>query len=95
MPGSSLRFLGPSIRVAIPLAILWGVACSFQAALIVHITITLTTGTTRDVYEEHHELIDNDQSDMIVLSAIELGLAALTIAAVLVVLRIDCKYDPD
>lgn len=94
MPGSSLRFLGPSIRVAIPLAILWGVACSFQAALIVHITITLTTGTTRDVYEEH-ELIENDQSDMIVLSAIELGLAALTIAAVLVVLRIDCKYDPD
>ncbi|XP_021918532.1 uncharacterized protein LOC110829272 isoform X2 [Zootermopsis nevadensis] len=38
---SSLRFLGPSARVAVPLVILWAVACSLHAALVFQATWTL------------------------------------------------------
>ncbi|PNF41452.1 hypothetical protein B7P43_G13391 [Cryptotermes secundus] len=38
---SALRFLGPSLRVAAPLAVLWAVACSLHATLVFHAIRTL------------------------------------------------------
>lgn len=94
MPGSSLRFLGPSVRIALPLAVLWGIACAFQTALMVQTTLTLTKVTQHDYLLENNHSEDNS-TDLVVLASVELGLAMLTMAAVLLVLRIDCKYDPD
>ncbi|XP_069674860.1 uncharacterized protein [Periplaneta americana] len=87
---SSLRFLGPSVRVAAPLAVLWGVACSLHAALVFQAMRTLT-GASSDSGSKSTEL----SGTVIVLAVIELTLTAITITAVIVILRIDCRYDPD
>ncbi|KAJ9577351.1 hypothetical protein L9F63_006095 [Diploptera punctata] len=39
---SSLRFLGPSARIAAPLVILWSIACFLHGALVFQAIITLT-----------------------------------------------------
>ncbi|XP_017769280.1 PREDICTED: uncharacterized protein LOC108557321 [Nicrophorus vespilloides] len=85
MPGSSLRFLGPSVKIAIPLSILWGTACSFLAALIVQSTRTLSA----------RRILDDQKEDLTVLASIELCLALITLSIVVVLMRIDCRYDPD
>lgn len=84
---ASLRFLGPSIRIALPLAILWSLACSFQAALVVQTIITLSTISNSEVEE--------NTTDLLVLASVELGLALMTLTAVFLVIRIDCTRDPD
>lgn len=91
MPGSSFRFLGPSVRIAVPLAILWGTACSFLAALIVQSTRTLINTEMNDSYEKEDKVAD----DITILASVELSLSFLTLVAVMLLLRIDCKYDPD
>lgn len=103
MPGSSLRFLGPSVRIAVPLTILWGMACSFQAALIINVILTLLAKAQQP--QKEVILLQDDEvattgtveltGDLAILALIELGLALLTILAVVLVLRIDCKFDPD
>ncbi|PSN34976.1 hypothetical protein C0J52_26386 [Blattella germanica] len=82
---SSLRFLGPSARVAAPLVILWSVACCLHVALVFQAVATLSGGS------KSSEL----SGTVIVLAVIEMLLTAITISAVVVILRIDCKYDPD
>lgn len=86
MPGSSFRFLGPSVKIAVPLTILWGTACSFLAALIFKSMETL--------YHLSHEAQDTS-CDLFILALAEFSLALITIGIVLVHLTIDCKYDPD
>lgn len=103
MPGSSLRFLGPSVRIAVPLTILWGMACSFQAALVINVILTLLAKAQQP--QKEVILLQDDEvattgtveytGDLAILALIELGLALLTILAVVLVLRIDCKFDPD
>lgn len=83
---SALRFLGPSLRVAAPLAVLWAVACSLHATLVFHAIRTLA-GTS----EAKSDLSET----VVVLAVTELTLTAITILAVLFILRIDCRYDPD
>lgn len=70
MPGT-LRFLGPSIRVALPLAVLWGVACCFQTALMVQTTITLSKISHDHLLENSYG--DDNTTDLVVLASVELG----------------------
>ncbi|XP_066999001.1 uncharacterized protein [Anabrus simplex] len=76
----ALRFLGPSAQVAGPLAVLWSAACALHVALLVQAIRTLTDPASKDV---------------VVLASVQMSLTALTLAVVLVVLRIDCRHDPD
>lgn len=91
MPGSTLRFLGPSVKIAVPLALLWGTACSFLAALLIQSSRTLAYFE----YDENYKGYLTDSKDLIILAGAELSLAAVTLLAVVLLLRIDCKYDPD
>lgn len=91
LPGSSFRFLGPSVRIAVPLTILWGAACSFLTALVIQTTRTLTTLPNIDIYDSLYTA----QKDLTILALVELGLSIITLSAVVFLLRIDCKYDPD
>lgn len=86
MPGSFLRFLGPSVKVGVPLAFLWSTACGFLVALIF---ISMET-----LYYLGQET-QNVTCDLFILAVIEFSLALVTIGIVLVHLLIDCKYDPD
>lgn len=85
MYGSPYRFLGPSVRVAIPLTVLWGSACSFLAVVMIKSISTLN----------YLRQVDNRPCDLFVLAITEFSLALLTLSIVLVHLRIDCKHDPD
>lgn len=91
MPGSALRFLGPSVKIAVPLAVLWGTACSFLAALLIQSSRTIVYYE----YEYNYKGYLTDSNDLIILAIAELSLATLTLFAVIILLRIDCKYDPD
>lgn len=71
-------------------------------ALIVNVALTLLSKASPENAYDEDEIdyeFDNNalqvKSDMVVLAIIELGLALLIILAVALVLRIDCKYDPD
>lgn len=93
MPNSHFRFLGPSVKIAIPLTILWATACSFLAILILQSTKVLSC-------YQHNVCINEidpyeDESDLFILASLELLLAVITFLAVFLLLRIDCKYDPD
>lgn len=73
------------------MAILWGTACSFLAALLVQSSRTI-------VYYEYDHDYDGyltDSRDLIILAIVELSLASVTLMAVILLIRIDCKYDPD
>ncbi|RZC38345.1 hypothetical protein BDFB_012681 [Asbolus verrucosus] len=93
MPGSNLRFLGPSVKIAIPLTILWATACSFLAILMLQSTKVLSC------YQDHVCINEvdpfEDENDLLILASVELLLAIVTFLAVFMLLRIDCKYDPD
>ncbi|KAK7870355.1 hypothetical protein R5R35_000530 [Gryllus longicercus] len=123
-PWAALRFLGPSARVAAPLALLWGAACALHGALLVQAARTLATplpapdlaAPTADPAPAPDEPpaslpdappprgawtaaanapLPQPQRDLVVLAAVQLTLAGLTIAVVLALLRVDCVYDPD
>ncbi|XP_063906145.1 uncharacterized protein LOC135124852 [Zophobas morio] len=93
MPGSHLRFLGPSVKIAVPLTILWATACSFLAILILQSTKVLSCYRNNICVSEVNPY--DDKNDLLVLAAAELLLAVITFLAVFLLLRIDCKYDPD
>ncbi|CAH1379822.1 uncharacterized protein [Tenebrio molitor] len=93
MPGSHLRFLGPSVKIAIPLTFLWATACSFLAILMLQSTKVLSC------YQDHVCINEADpieeETDLLILASVELLLSVITFLAVFMLLRIDCKYDPD
>ncbi|XP_065156577.1 uncharacterized protein [Atheta coriaria] len=99
MPGSSLRFLGPSVKIAIPLSILWAMAFSFLTALAVQSTKTLTHPPTYLPEGFASDYVYNTTStnptDLVILASVELSLAIVTLVVIAILLRIDCKYDPD
>lgn len=79
--------MGPSLRIGIPLTILWGSACSFLTVVIIKSVSTLIyyiDDKKEDVF-----------SDLFLLAIAELIIALGTLSTVLVQLRIDCKHDPD
>ncbi|KAK9504625.1 hypothetical protein O3M35_010916 [Rhynocoris fuscipes] len=77
----SLRFLGPRLTVALPLTLLWTAACVLQAVIAILSLLQLILGPRG--------------SQLSVLAALLLALSAATLSAVLALLRIDCRYDPD
>lgn len=81
-PWASLRFLGPSAHVAVPLALLWLCACGLHGALLVQATRTLLAH-------------NGPGANLPVLAGVQLCLAGATLAVVVVLLRVDCRYDPD
>ncbi|XP_073995426.1 uncharacterized protein isoform X2 [Rhodnius prolixus] len=78
---SGLRFLGPRPSIALPLTLLWAAACILLTALIVLSSGELVLGA--------------GGRQLSVLAGLLLALAAAILAAVLTLLRIDCRYDPD
>ncbi|XP_044262099.1 uncharacterized protein LOC123009688 [Tribolium madens] len=94
MPGSHFRFLGPSVKIAIPLTILWATACSFLAILMLKSTKILTCYQDNICINEVNFEFE-EENDLLVLASVELLLAVVTFLAVFMLLRIDCKYDPD
>ncbi|KAK5650204.1 hypothetical protein RI129_001233 [Pyrocoelia pectoralis] len=91
-PNSPFRFLGPSIRVAVLIAVLWGSACSFVTALVIQ-SIRTITGT--HVYEVCDEFVQENATDITILAIVELSLSLITLLSVSLLVRIDCRYDPD
>lgn len=91
IPGSALRFLGPSVRIAVPLAVLWGLACSILTILLIQSSKTIASFE----YDYDYDGYLNDSRDLVILAIAELSLACVTLLAVVLLLRIDCKYDPD
>ncbi|KAG8256428.1 hypothetical protein J6590_068678 [Homalodisca vitripennis] len=77
-PLSLFRFLGPTVRVAVPLTILW--LCSVVLHLILFV---FCLGS----------LFVSPQNT--VMAGVLLLIAVLNLAAIALVLRIDCRYDPD
>ncbi|XP_075232290.1 uncharacterized protein LOC142330729 [Lycorma delicatula] len=73
-----LRFLGPNIRVAIPLTFLWLSAIILHTVLIIVSVVSLIT-----------------TPEATILASVLLFLALLSLLAVVLILRIDCLYDPD
>ncbi|XP_039299907.1 uncharacterized protein LOC111054463 [Nilaparvata lugens] len=79
--GSLLRFLGPNFVLAVVLTLLWALACGLQFLLLVQALLTV----------KH----SRDSHTSFLVAVIQLVLSTLTLLAVLLVLRIDCIYDPD
>ncbi|XP_039289982.1 uncharacterized protein LOC111057346 isoform X1 [Nilaparvata lugens] len=73
-----LRFLGPTVRVAIPLTCLWMCSITLHTVLSILAVVSLVTSP-----------------DTTVLAAILLFLSFLCLLAVVLIVRIDCTYDPD
>lgn len=96
-PWFTLRFLGPSARIAGLLAALWGTACSLHAAvLFVAVrTLAVTTSEARDPQSDHLTTATSAAPNLAVLAAVHIMLSALTLVVVITVLRVDCRYDPD
>lgn len=96
IPGSALRFLGPSVKVALPLTILWATACSFMGLLLLQSGKVLACWSRgRHCIRESYPIGDDDLSDLIALALVELSLTLVTFTAVVLILQIDCRYDPD
>lgn len=95
-PGSIFRILGPSIKVAIPLTLLWTIACSFMGLLLLKsIEVIYCWNSNQQCTKDSDWVEDEDLSDLLTLAILESILIALTLFAVFSLLRIDCKYDPD
>lgn len=96
-PWSTLRFLGPSARIAGLLAALWVTACSLHAAVLIQAarTLAVTTSGARDPHLDHLTTATSATSNLAVLAAVHITLSVLTLVVVLTVLRVDCRYDPD
>ncbi|KAG8330201.1 hypothetical protein J6590_068813 [Homalodisca vitripennis] len=80
---SSLRFLGPSPGIAVPLTALWLATCGLHAAIIVQAATVLRHS---DYSRSHTSFL---------LAVVETLLSTTTLVAVVWVVRIDCCYDPD
>ncbi|KAB0802181.1 hypothetical protein PPYR_04367 [Photinus pyralis] len=91
-PNSLFRFLGPSIRIAVLVIVLWGSACLFVTALVVQSVRTIT-GTHN--YEVFDNFVQENAMDITILAIVELSLSIVTLLSVSLLARIDCKYDPD
>lgn len=96
-PWSTLRFLGPSARIAGLLAALWGTACLLHTAVLIQAARTLAVATSgaRDLQSEHLTTATSAAPNLAVLAAVHLTLSVLTLVVVITVLRVDCRYDPD
>lgn len=94
---STLRFLGPSARIAGLLAALWGTACSLHAAVLIQAarTLAVTTSGAAKPHLGHLTTATSATPNLVVLAAVHITLSALTLVVVLSVLRVDCRYDPD
>ncbi|XP_024085202.1 uncharacterized protein LOC106667985 [Cimex lectularius] len=82
--GSVLRAIGPTPHTAAPLFVLWTAACSLHAALFVQSVLTINNRSLNRPNETKFQL-----------AIVELILTSVTIGAVLEVLRVDLKHDPD
>lgn len=96
-PWFTLRFLGPSARIAGLLAALWGTACSLHAAVLFLAvrTLAVTSSEARDPQSDHLTTTTSASHNLAVLAAVHITLSALTLVVVITVLRVDCRYDPD
>ncbi|GFG28679.1 hypothetical protein Cfor_07308, partial [Coptotermes formosanus] len=96
-PWSTLRFLGPSARIAGLLAALWGTACLLHAAVLIQAarTLAVTTSGDSDLHLDYLTTATTATPNLAVLAAVHLALSALTLIVVLTVLQVDCRYDPD
>ncbi|XP_044755943.1 uncharacterized protein LOC123314704 isoform X2 [Coccinella septempunctata] len=95
-PGSILRILGPSVKVAVPLTLLWVVACSFMGLLLLNSVKVISCWNGDQQCIVNADTVEEDElSDLLILAILELTLTILTFVAVFSLLRIDCKYDPD
>lgn len=77
-PLSLLRFLGPTVRAAVPLTLLW--LCS----VVLHVSLLVSCLGA---------LLHTSQTT--VIASVLLVIAVLSLTAVVLVVRIDCRYDPD
>ncbi|KAL3277381.1 hypothetical protein HHI36_012730, partial [Cryptolaemus montrouzieri] len=95
-PGSIFRILGPSVKIAIPLTLLWTTSCSFMALLLLE-SIKVISCWSQNQYcvVSTYPVEDDEISDLIVLASLELALTIITLISVISLLTIDCKYDPD
>lgn len=96
-PWSTLRFLGPSARIAGLLTALWVTACSLHGAVLIQAarTLAFTTSGARDPHSDHLTITTSATPNLAVLAAVHITLSALTLLVVITVLRVDCRYDPD
>ncbi|XP_045467958.1 uncharacterized protein LOC123676225 [Harmonia axyridis] len=95
-PGSLLRLLGPSVKVAVPLTLLWAVACSFMGLLLFKsIKVISCWKSNQQCVVDTYSVEDDELSDLLILAILQLTLTLLTFIAVFSLLRIDWKYDPD
>lgn len=46
-------------------------------------------------YESYEDFMPENETDITILAAVELVLSVLTLLSVILLLRIDCTYDPD
>uniref|UniRef100_A0A0A9Y389 Uncharacterized protein n=1 Tax=Lygus hesperus TaxID=30085 RepID=A0A0A9Y389_LYGHE len=82
--GSVLRAIGPTPQTAAPLFLLWTAAITLHAALFVQSALTLRTPP-----------MEGDNDTKFQLAIVELVLSGMTLIAVMEVLRVDLKHDPD
>ena len=76
---------------------LWGIACSLHAAVLIQAarTLAVTSSTSAAPYTDHLTSATSTSPNLAVLAAVHLALSALTLVVVVAVLRVDCRYDPD
>ncbi|KAK9874957.1 hypothetical protein WA026_005772 [Henosepilachna vigintioctopunctata] len=95
-PGSILRILGPNVKLAIPLTFLWVTACSFMVLLILQAAKVISCWNNNEECIVDSQYIEREElSDLLTLASLELSLTIVTLTAIFLLLRIDCKYDPD
>nr|XP_022910474.1 uncharacterized protein LOC111421536 [Onthophagus taurus] len=95
-PNSPLRFLGPTLQIAVPLTIIWGTACSFLVALFVKSLKTLTINPImKPNYDDEDPNYLCHKRDLTILASLKASLCFVVIISIITLLRIDCKYDPD
>ncbi|KAJ8880152.1 hypothetical protein PR048_016615 [Dryococelus australis] len=78
--GTALRWPGVKLHVVGPLLALWAAATLLHGALLVQAVRTLARSAPHD---------------LLVLAAVELGLALATVATAAAALLVDCHHDPD
>lgn len=77
-PLSLFRFLGPTVRVAVALTLLW------TSSVVLHLVVFVFCLGSLFV-----------SSQTTVIASVLMLIAVLSLAAIALVLRIDCRYDPD
>ncbi|XP_054281112.1 uncharacterized protein LOC128998784 [Macrosteles quadrilineatus] len=77
-PLSLFRFLGPSVRVAVPLTLLWTSSVALHLVVFAFCLGSLFVS-----------------SQTTVIASVLMLISVLSLTAIALVLRIDCRYDPD